>query len=835
MIKDILKHSRPLAIKKGFSILIILFGMLFVLLNRGLYYSDHISSVRLKAENPEDETLIRFLGNRTYEQEFSGWNGALRKVTIRFFNQGKEESSGSVTVSILSSDGTVLQSAEKPLTEVINSVRTSFAFKEPETLSAKETYILQVTVRDAKNPQGFGIYTHNNKGDLFGALTEDGEPSQGRLRATFVYHYYNAAAMRSMYVLLFLALFFVLFPFAKVDSLAEKHLKRQIDTQILISRLLFFATPFFCVFLGDRFNGYHLSEMIRRLFSWQCIFNLFIYAVFCLAAYAAVNRTQYAGMIVLGIVFLADIANYYVWVFRGCPILAADLLSAATAVNVANNFSYTLDLTGIWGVVYIVAFMAMFLSLKGYKGLQKKRRFAAAAAALASCAGFYALFFQSSFPAKHVEQHMWNPQGTYAKNGNALSFLLSYSSTRVEKPDGYSVKAVKEITEKYPSDSISSKGNKQAADRPNIITIMNEAFADLNYNGALSLSEDYLPFVHGLKENTVKGQLFVSIEGANTANSEFEFLTGDTMNFLPYRCIPYNEYLDSVTPSMAHTLKAQGYAGVNAYHPFEGSGWSRTTAYPSLGFNGFYDREYYRANGNSQLVRNYISDEADFRQIIEDYEASKKESAAPFYLFNVTMQNHGAYTGKRGLVDAKITIKDEALYNFEAEQYVNLAKMSDDAFKMLTEYFQNVDEPTIIVMFGDHQPPISNSFYSTQFGKDVEDLPVDKKADWYSTPYIIWANYDIEEKTVDMSANYLSSYVMNIAGSRLTGYNKFLLELQEELPVISAVCYKDKEGNVYANNEKSKYSELLRSYQILQYNQLFDKENRQDDFFFLTD
>lgn len=833
MIKDYFKYNRSLAVKKGFSLLIILFGMFFVLLNKGLYYSDHTSSVRLKAENPEEETLIRFLGNRTYEQEFSGWNGKLRKVTIRFFNQGKEESSGSVTVSILGSDGAVLQSAQKSLTEVINSVKTSFAFKAPSVLSSKEKYTLQVTVKNAQNPQGFGIYTHRNKGELFGSLTEDGKPTEGRLRATFIYRYYNAAAMRSMYVLLFLALIFVLFPFQKIDSLGEKYLKKQIDIQILLSRCLFFATPFLCVFLGDRFNGYHLSEMVKRLFSWQSVFNLFIYTTLCLVTYAIVNRTQYASMIVLGIVFAADIANYYVWVFRGCPILATDLQSAATAINVANNFSYTLDLTGIWGVVYIVTFMAMLLSLKGYKGLSKKRRIAAVSASLVSCAGFYALFFQSDFPAKHVEQHMWNPQGTYAKNGNALSFLLSYSSTRVEKPEGYSVKAVKEITEKYPSDSLSSENAGQKT--PNIIAIMNEAFADLNYNGTLSLSEDYLPFVHGLKENTVKGQLFVSIEGANTANSEFEFLTGDTMNFLPYRCIPYNEYIDSVTPSMTHTLKAQGYAGVNAYHPFEGSGWSRTTAYPALGFNNFYDREYYRANGNSQLVRNYISDEADFRQIIADYETAKNKSPDPFYLFNVTMQNHGAYTGKRGLVDAKITIRDEALYDFEAEQYVNLAKMSDDAFKMLTEYFQNIDEPTIIVMFGDHQPPISNNFYSTQFGKDVSDLPIDKKADWYSTPYIIWANYDIEEESIDMSANYLSSYVMKIAGCKLTGYNKFLLELQKKLPVISAVCYKDKEGNVYANDEKSGYSELLRSYQILQYNQLFDKENRADKFFFLKE
>lgn len=833
-IKSYFEKNRLLVIKKSISAFLILFGMLFVLFNKDIYYSNHTSSVRLKSENPEDETLILFSGSRVYEQEFSGWNGELRKVTIRFFNQGKEEASGVAAVEILDPDGTVLQSAEKPLTEVINSVRTSFAFKDAGRFSAEKDYILRVSVHDADNPQGFGIYTHARKGELFGTLSEDGHAIEGRLRATFIYHFYNTSALSSMLILLLLALIFVFFPFRRIDSVIQKYTKKCVDTEILVSRLFFLATPFLCIFLGDRFNGYHLSEMIRRLFTWQSVFNLFIYTTFCLIAYTIINRTQYAGMIVLAVVFMADIANYYVWIFRGCPILAADLQSAATAVNVANNFSYTLDLTGIWGVVYIVSFMAMLFSLKGYNGLSKKPRIAAASAAVVFAFGFYGLFFKSDFPAKHVEQHMWNPQGTYAKNGNALSFILSYSSTRVEKPDGYSLEAVKDIIKDFPSDDSSGSASPDKPS-PNIIAIMNEAFADLNYNNTLSLSEDYLPFLHGLKENTVKGQLFVSIEGSNTANSEFEFLTGNTMNFLPYRCIPYNEYLDKTTPSMAHTLKAQGYAGVNAYHPFEGSGWSRATAYPALGFNNFYDREYYRANNNSQLVRNYISDEADFRQIIEDYEASKAQSDAPFYLFNVTMQNHGAYTGKRGLVDTKITIQDEALYHFEAEQYVNLAKMSDDAFQMLTEYFKTVEDPTIIVMFGDHQPPISNSFYSTQFGKDVEDLSVEKKADWYSTPYVIWANYDIEEKELDMSANYLSSYVMKIAGNKLTGYNKFLLSLQEKLPVISAVCYKDKDGNVYANNEKSEYSELLRSYQILQYNQLFDEKNRVNSFFFLEE
>ena len=129
MIKEYFKNNRILAIKKTIAVLLILSGILFVLLNRDVYYSKHISGVRLKAEIPEEETLIRFSGDRTYEQQFTGWEGELKKVTIRIFNQGKENSSGNISVDILDSDGTVLLSAQKPLKEVINSVKTAFLFK----------------------------------------------------------------------------------------------------------------------------------------------------------------------------------------------------------------------------------------------------------------------------------------------------------------------------------------------------------------------------------------------------------------------------------------------------------------------------------------------------------------------------------------------------------------------------------------------------------------------------------------------------------------------------------------------------------------------------------
>ena len=830
MIKEFFFNNRIFAAKKTISIILILFGIFFVLSNRDVYYSLHSSFVPLEEELQENEAIIRFSGNMTFEQEFTGWNGTLEMCRIRFSNQGRDLSSGSVTVNILDTDGNTLQSAQKPLTQVAR--RTSFIFEDPKELSRNKTYVMQAVIRDARNPQGFGICTYTDKGELFGQLTQDGAPVDNRLRASFGYRFYNIRAMADMFILLGLALLFVFIPFERIDRFIEKRTGKKLDTNILMSRIFLFITPVLCIFLGDRFNDYHLSEMTRRIISWQFWFNLVIYTTLLLVIYVILNRVQYTCIIVLSAAFIMHIANYYVWVFRGCPILAADLQSAATAFNVADNFSYSLDLTGIWGVVYILSFTAMLLSLKGYKGPRLKQRMYAVGACAIYICFFNILFIQTNFVPEHVKHDVWKPQRTYAKNGNALSFLMSWSSIRIEKPKNYSIEEIEKITKRYPSDN-AAKTTAPGEKPPNIIAIMNESLADLNYNSPIELSEDYLPFLHSLTENTVKGKLYVSIQGANTANSEFEFLTGNSMNFLPYRSIPYNEYIKHTTPSMAHTLKAQGYSGVNAYHPFKSSGWSRTIAYPALGFNKCRFQEYYVKKNNFDLVRNYISDEADFRQIIADYEASRKKTDSPFYLFNVTMQNHGGYNGKRGLVEPKITIKDAALNNPEAEQYINLAKMSDDAFKMLVKYFKKVDEPTLIVMFGDHQPPITNLFYNNQFGKDVENLTPEEEANWYSTPYVIWANYDIEEKELDMSANYLSSYVMNLAGNKLTGYNKYLLELQKELPAISAVCYMDKTGKIHKYDEKTEYDALLATYHMLQYNQMFDKEHRADDFFFL--
>ena len=164
--KSLFKTNKPLAIKKCAALFLILVGALFVLINKGVYYSTHTESVSTKNDIPEYENTIKFEGDKTFEQEFSGWNGTLQSITLRFDNQGNAAATGSVTIHICDQNGSVLQSTTKPLNEVKMSTRTTFAFEETAELSEDETYLLQVMIEDADNPQGFGIYTYEEKGDF---------------------------------------------------------------------------------------------------------------------------------------------------------------------------------------------------------------------------------------------------------------------------------------------------------------------------------------------------------------------------------------------------------------------------------------------------------------------------------------------------------------------------------------------------------------------------------------------------------------------------------------------------------------------------------------------
>ena len=393
--------------------------------------------------------------------------------------------------------------------------------------------------------------------------------------------------------------------------------------------------------------------------------------------------------------------------------------------------------------------------------------------------------------------------------------------------DGYDVKLADEAFEKVTD-------TKATVSSPNIIIIQNEAFADLSIPYDIKTNQDYMPFIRSLTENTRKGYLNMSLTGGPTANTEFEILLRSSLSFLPYGSVPYTQYVNSDLPSVAEVLKNQPtpYHTV-AYHPYYTSGYRRAEVYSHFGFDEVhFEDDFKTARPQSDIIRDYLSDSADYKRVESMYEEWRKSSDAPWFCFNVTIQNHGGYTQKYTPSEAdKVYVT-----NFEAtdsiNSYLSLIKVSDNAFKELIEYFSHCDEPTIIAMYGDHLPSFDNKALEVLEGH--KNANVSENYGKYYVPYVIWANFDIGEedsfgKLNTLSTNYFASTVFDVAGVKLTDYDRYLLYMHDRLPAVTAIGIWDKEGTHYGAPEAAPYSEDLKRLQMIQYNLIFDKEKKLTD------
>ena len=358
----------------------------------------------------------------------------------------------------------------------------------------------------------------------------------------------------------------------------------------------------------------------------------------------------------------------------------------------------------------------------------------------------------------------------------------------------------------------------EGVEAENIIVIMNEAFADLRVINDEIISDEYMPFIDSLEENTIKGELYVPVFGAQTCDSEFEVLLGASTRYTS--ATPYQSVMKQDTESMVSYLKEKGYYA-QAFHPYPAENWNRDNAYAYLGFEEFLDINavYEMGYEGSFKLRGYCSDNADYYKVIQEYE---ENNDGKYFMFNVTMQNHSGY--EKEYEDLPITADLSAYGEYPlAETYLSLIKKSDEAFKGLIEYFSQVEEPTIICMFGDHMPKIESEFYTLLYGKAAEELTEQEKQKKYITPVIIWANYDIGEKNLDkISTNFLALEIFKAANIDLEGYWALLNDVYEQYPVLSKTGTIDADGNYYVTEDVME-EELVRLQRSIQYYRLYQK------------
>lgn len=577
--------------------------------------------------------------------------------------------------------------------------------------------------------------------------------------------------------------------------------------------------------------------------------NVTLYWVVNLILISLFHWMKPALLISTSFVLILGIANYLVTMFRGYGIVFMDLYAARTVATVAARYSMEWKPCFVAGMAVgcLAIFLCFMLPERQGKYFQKKTMLASLCGLFFSALFFFwintsATFFQG------VSGLAWDHRIGIHDYGYILYFAANVGTAKEEAPKGYSPERAEEILSRY---QIGERENGQAggislnmqesaesatgelsvpeSTHPNLIMIMNESFADLRVLGEdFTPNRDVMPFYDSLTENTIKGYAESSVYGGYTSNSEFEFLTGCTKAFLPGN--PYLQYITTELPSLITTIKAQEeYREAVALHPYHPSGYNRNRVYPLFSFDRFLSLEDFQ---DPDLLRDYVSDVEDYRQIFKLYE--DKPSGNRLCLFNVTIQNHNPYRddwSSGDPVQLAGSYRDDTV-----DQYLSLMKQSDHALQELVQYFEKESEPTLLVFFGDHQPHLPDAFYGHVMDKFPVQFELEDVMKEHLVPYLLWANYDIPEQTREeiSSLNYLSPLVLQTAGLPMTEYHRFLLDMQQSVPSISASGYYDAQANVgEIDQADAETAEWLEEYAIVQYYYLFDGKHRSDQYFTL--
>lgn len=526
---------------------------------------------------------------------------------------------------------------------------------------------------------------------------------------------------------------------------------------------------------------------------------------------------------------------YYKLQLRGEPFLPWDFAQASEAFDVAGKASLwvTKSMCGAVAVLLVLTLVSCFLPRLRFGWVRWIAR------TVLPLAGAVAMVF-GVFLQQHVTQDIlyispdaWMQDRYYRNYSLVTAFFTNMQVMQVDAPAGYSAERVQEIqngtgdSEPYYAASYAAAGDGTVK-KPTVIYIQAEAFWDPSEVPGVTYDQQLTPNIQRTKSEMAYGKCYSPRFGGGTCDVECEALTGFSMEYLPSSCKPYVEYIHGPTASIASFRKTQGYDTL-AIHGYYAKYWNREEAYADLGFDDFISLE---DMDNPERKRpcdwedGLVTEAEMARQIISAYE--NKDADTPLFLHAVTIQNHLAYTPDNYPDDERVhvTSAPEGVTDYTIgclEDFATGVRDTDAMWGTLTDYFDSVEEPVILVLWGDHYNAIGNGmniYSATGYGsEDANDPRV------HQTPLLIWSNY--WKQPVDLGT--VAAYQITTVTDDLYGLDqpKFFDLLREEFDLYRAKSVGttvEPDGTCVRDGVLSpEQQEMYEKHWMMQYDLLFGK------------
>lgn len=592
--------------------------------------------------------------------------------------------------------------------------------------------------------------------------------------------------------------------------------------------------------LGLEFSSNHDLTWMYPL----CLLLEWALIAFAMLGLFFLFQRRCGGAVVLAVaLYVLGLAEYFVILFKSMPISPGDLTALSTAAAVAGTgYTYTITsfcmLSLAFTVIAIqICTLAAQVAPKRQKGSWRGLvlNLLIAIVCLGGIAAHTTLL--DYYHTLYIQVYSWRPLESYYRQGFLPSFISGAQTIKPSKPEDHTVSGAKKLISEYAKeyDDNNQTGGSSATrleatkqfdeEKPTVIAVMNETFSDLSIYQNMHADYQGPTYFKSIDNCLSRGRLYVSAYGGGTANTEFEFLTGNSMAYLGSGVYPYTTYDLTDTENLAAQFKSLGYY-TTAMHPNHGTNWNRENVYKDFGFDQFLTINDFQ---NAETLRGMVTDKATYDKILELLDTNSN----PQFIFDVTMQNHSGYD--TGLIpyDKQMSLNIDGEFNSNVNEYVSLIQQSDEALKYFLNKLSKLDRKVVVVFWGDHQPFFPDTYNDRWFTN--EDDATHQERLW-QTSYIIWSNYDVAGNSQtsheeDLSSNYLSSELMKLIGAPLTDYQKAHLTLRQSLPALNSVGYEDsqdrwllsssKSGEAYNDTIAAACEKARSDYHAMQYYMMF--------------
>ena len=589
-----------------------------------------------------------------------------------------------------------------------------------------------------------------------------------------------------------------------------------------------------------------LSDGVTESFlalQWPLYAPLNALTAFCLTLilFAMLGRWWLSTALSGAVFTIIALINYYTRDLHGSALMPQDILNLGTAAEVMG--SYTLKITHDVikiALLFLPILAIAFVQRRLCKGAPKRASWPARGVRVAgsSLCVFLVMFFGYFGPVtiKPKTTYGWAWQNTYYTYGYLAGTIeaTSLMADPIIEPEGYSDAAAVEAFAK--ADGYTGPATAETAqDYPDVVLILSESFYDFDLVTDLQADTDIMPVTKNLP-NSVYGHTISPHVGGGTNLTEYEMLTSNSLILMP-SITPFNWLNLYNANSVVSYLKGLGYSTMAA-HPYTNSNYQRDSAWLALGFDETHFEDDFPTQ-DRYGDRPYQTDSATYKDWEKLYEAMPEDK--PRFSFLVSIQSHGDYDMNDASLDIVHAATDYGEYDELMDEYLSCIKMTDAAVQELCDYFTAQYEKTgrkvIVAMAGDHAPSFVTHVADPSFAAAGNDLELLQR----STPFFIWANYPLEHTDAAVSTTdplnrmdmvMLTPTLLQQAGLPLSDYYKYLLEMKQNTPVVTAANdYMKADGTTAVYGVDPALDAWVKGYLNLEYNNIGAHAKRDQSIF----